>query len=51
MIVFTITLRDRVAEVLAVVSFLVWAMMNGREQLRGSSPNGNEQAALPDGDG
>ena len=37
MVIFTATLSDRLAEVLAVASFLVGVLMNGKEQLRGDS--------------
>lgn len=31
MIVFTLTLRERVAEVLAILGFLLWFMLNARD--------------------
>jgi hypothetical protein len=34
MIVFTVTLRDRVAEILAAASFLLWAALNWPELIR-----------------
>lgn len=34
MIIFTATLRDSLAEGLAVASFLIWALLNGKEQFR-----------------
>jgi hypothetical protein len=41
MIVFTLTLRDRIAEILAAASFLAWVLLNIPDFVRSSGSNGH----------
>jgi protein-S-isoprenylcysteine O-methyltransferase Ste14 len=41
MIVFTLTLRDRIAEILAAASFLVWVLLNIPDFVRSSRSSGH----------